>query len=50
MSEIEKVPTREKIEVRAYEIYLKRGDADGVALEDWLAAEKELASDKKKST
>jgi hypothetical protein len=37
-----KVPTLEEIEVRAYEIYLKRGDADGVALEDWLAAEREL--------
>jgi len=37
-----KVPTLEEIERRAYEIYLKRGDADGVALEDWLAAEKEL--------
>jgi hypothetical protein len=23
---------------------LKRGDADGVALEDWLAAEKELSA------
>ena len=36
------VPTLDEIELRAYEIYLKRGDADGVALEDWLAAEKEL--------
>jgi Protein of unknown function (DUF2934) len=38
-----KVPTLEEIELRAYEIYLERGDADGVALEDWLAAEKELS-------
>ena len=37
-----KVPSLEEIELRAYEIYLKRGDADGVALEDWLAAEREL--------
>jgi hypothetical protein len=37
-----KVPTLEEIELRGYEIYLKRGDAEGVALEDWLAAEKEL--------
>ena len=37
-----KVPTLEEIELRAYEIYLKRGDADGVAMEDWLAAEREL--------
>ena len=39
-----KAPTLEEIELRAYEIYLKRGDADGVALEDWLAAEKELSA------
>jgi hypothetical protein len=37
-----KVPTFEEIELRAYEIYLKRGDGDGIALEDWLAGEKEL--------
>ena len=37
-----KVPTLEEIELRAYEIYLKRGDADGIAMEDWLAAEREL--------
>jgi hypothetical protein len=37
-----KVPTFEEIELRAYDIYLKRGDGDGVALEDSLAAEKEL--------
>ena len=43
MSDTEKkVPSLEEIELRAYEIYLKRGDADGVALEDWLAAEREL--------
>ena len=40
MSDTEKkVPSLEEIELRAY---LKRGDADGVALEDWLTAEKEL--------
>lgn len=43
MSEIEKVLTQEEIELRAYEIYLKRGGKDGNALEDWLAAEKELS-------
>jgi hypothetical protein len=37
-----KIPTLEEMELRAHEIYLKRGDSDGVALEDWLAAEKEL--------
>ena len=37
-----KIPTFEEIELRAYEIYLKRGDAEGIAMEDWLAAEREL--------
>jgi anti-sigma B factor antagonist len=41
------VPTVEEIELRAYEIYLKRGDGDGVALEDWLAAERELLASRK---
>ena len=45
-----KVPTLEEIELRAYEIYLKRGDADGVALEDWLAAEKELCASRQQSS
>ena len=44
MSDIEKVPTQEEIELRAYEIYLKRGDKEGNALNDWLAAEKELSA------
>jgi hypothetical protein len=38
-----KVPTQEEIELRAYEIYLKRGGENGGELNDWLAAEKELA-------
>lgn len=37
-----KVPTQEEIEVRAYELYLKRGGENGSELDDWLAAEKEL--------
>jgi hypothetical protein len=36
-----KVPI-EQIEQRAYEIYLERGGEGGRAIEDWLAAEKEL--------
>lgn len=35
-------PTREQIEVRAYEIYENRGRQDGRDIEDWLAAENEL--------
>ena len=49
MSDTEKkAPSLEEIELRAYEIYLKRGDADGVALEDWLAAERELLASRQK--
>jgi hypothetical protein len=35
-------PTRNEIRIRAYEIYIARGDAPGDALSDWLAAEREL--------
>jgi len=44
VSDIEKVPTLEEIELRAYEIYLKRGGKDGNAIDDWLAAETELSA------
>jgi hypothetical protein len=33
---------RERIERRAYELYLERGDSRGSDLEDWLAAEREV--------
>jgi hypothetical protein len=36
------LPTREEIQLRAYEIYLERRGAPGDALEDWVRAEKEL--------
>lgn len=39
-----KLRTQEEIELRAYEIYLKRGGENGSALDDWLAAEKELSA------
>ena len=35
-------PTREEIELRAFQIYTTRGGSDGHALEDWLQAEREL--------
>lgn len=35
-------PTHEEIALRAYEIYLERGEAPGDALEDWTRAEREL--------
>ena len=34
---------RERVAMRAYELYLARGGGDGAALEDWLAAEREFA-------
>jgi len=32
----------EEIRLRAYEIYLERGQAIGLELDDWLQAEREL--------
>jgi len=33
---------RERVARRAYELYLARGGGDGLAMQDWLAAEREL--------
>jgi len=35
-------PTREEIELRAYQIYVERGGVDGQDAEDWVQAEREL--------
>ena len=35
-------PTREEIALRAYHIYLERAGAPGDALNDWIAAERQL--------
>ncbi len=35
-------PTCEEIELRAHQIYVKRGGAHGQDVEDWLQAEREL--------
>ena len=35
-------PSREEVELRAYEIYIERGAQDGHDAEDWIAAEEEL--------
>ena len=35
-------PTFQQIQVRAYEIYIQRGRQDGLDLDDWFQAEKEL--------
>ena len=37
-------PSREEVEIRAYEIYLERGKQHGNELEHWLAAEEELTN------
>jgi hypothetical protein len=39
-----RTPSDDDIRARAYERYLSRGRSDGQALEDWLAAERELRS------
>ena len=44
------VPTRDQIQLRAYELYLKRGGEDGRDVEDWLAAETELRNQHSSST
>jgi Protein of unknown function (DUF2934) len=35
-------PTREEIELRAYQIYVEHDGAHGLDVEDWLQAEREL--------
>jgi hypothetical protein len=35
-------PAREEIELRAHQIYVERGGADGQDVNDWLQAECEL--------
>ncbi len=37
-----KIPTAERIEKRAYELYLERGGENGRDFDDWVIAEKEL--------
>jgi len=36
--------SHDRIAARAYELYLARGGSDGMAIEDWLAAERELSA------
>lgn len=37
-------PNKDRIAARAYELYVARGGGDGLALDDWLTAERELSS------
>jgi hypothetical protein len=39
------VAGNEEIRLRAYEIYLERGEQPGRELDDWLQAERELESE-----
>jgi hypothetical protein len=39
---VARVPTREQIAARAYQIYLERGCQSGHDIDDWLQAEYEL--------
>lgn len=36
---------KKKIEVRAYQLFLKRGGVHGYAMEDWARAEKEILAE-----
>lgn len=40
-------PDRERIAMRAYELYLQRGEREGGELDDWLNAERELSPDRR---
>jgi DUF2934 family protein len=42
-------PRHDDIARRAYELYLSRGATDGLALADWLEAERELARPQKRA-
>ena len=42
-------PDAKQIAARAYELFQKRGAANGHALDDWLQAERELAASKKEA-
>lgn len=42
-------PDAQQIAARAYELFQKRGAANGHALDDWLQAERELAAIKKEA-
>jgi len=41
---------RERIAMRAYELYLARGRGEGAAMEDWLRAERELTTRSRSSS
>ena len=44
-----RLTSQEKIQLRAYEIYLERNGAPGNPLEDWVRAEREILQKSRKS-
>jgi hypothetical protein len=42
-------PERDRIAMRAYELYLARGGGEGAAMDDWLRAEQELTGNRTES-
>jgi hypothetical protein len=47
--ETEKVPLEERIRLRAYELYVHRGNESGSEFEDWLQAEEEIQTEEEQS-
>ena len=43
VAETEKLPLEERIRLRAYELYVQRGNESGSEFEDWLQAEEEIS-------
>jgi hypothetical protein len=44
VAETEQLPLEERIRLRAYELYVQRGNESGSEFEDWLQAEEEIQS------
>ena len=44
VAETEKLTLEERIRLRAYELYVQRGNESGSEFEDWLQAEVEIQS------
>jgi DUF2934 family protein len=42
----QQLPAHEEIAGRAYQLYLQRGSGHGQDIDDWLAAEQELARER----
>ncbi len=43
-SGVEALPLEEQVRLRAYELYIERGNESGSEADDWLQAEDELAA------